>query len=150
MRWSGCPNAIMLLRVVVAGWLLVVLGGASQAKPKASALKRKWAPYLERAAPKDPPVPWPTLPAWLDVVFLIERSAANDGAKLEGAKAAAQEIHDALEEWDMAAILAFDTSVEAVRGPGHVKDRMRFKQALASVTARGGSDAVTALDEAHE
>ena len=99
-------------------------------------------------------MPWPSydFPTWLAVAFLIDRSAATDGPALEAAKAAAQSAYDALQDDDVAALLAFDARVETMVRPTCTvaQQRKRFTKALASVAPRGASNLAAALDETRD
>lgn len=140
----------MLMRSAVAIALVALLCTSGAAAPK-NAKKRKgtFSAHIDPAAPDDPRPPWQQDREWLAVAFLIDRSV--EGARLDAAKTAAQRIYDALDEWDMAALMMFDASVDTPMRAGHINARRKqFKRALAGVTAGRGRALAAALDETRE
>ena len=137
----------MSMRAAVVVGLVALLCGVADAKPK----KRKstFAAYIDPAAAEDPRLPWPQNPEWLAVAVLIDRSA--DSHQLDAAKAATRLVVDGLDDWDMAALVAFDTELDTLVSPRHlIKQRKAFKQALASIKPGRDHDLASVLDEMPE
>jgi hypothetical protein len=140
----------MLMRTAVAVALVAVVCTGGVAAPKnAKKHKGTFSAFIDPAAPDDPRLPWQQNREWLAVTFLIDRSV--DGARLDAAKTAAQRIYEALDEWDMAALMMFDASVDTPMRAGHINARRKqFKRALAGVTTGQGRDLAAALDETRD
>lgn len=137
----------MLQRAVVAVGLTAMLYVVVDAKPKTK-LQRKWAAVIDTDAPHDPPVPWES--SGLSVLFLIDRSIYTP--QLDAVRSAVRSLHDALDDADLAAIIAFDATIDlAFRATDWVGDsRRKFRKALAGITVGAGGNLATALDEARD
>lgn len=88
-----------------------------------------------------------------DVVLVLDRSGSMQGWKMVAARRAAARIVDTFRAEDRFAVLSFDTVIERPRdlGTGLVDgtDRNRFRavEHLAALSARGGTEMLTPLDE---
>ncbi|WP_328333164.1 VIT domain-containing protein [Kribbella sp. NBC_00382] len=90
-----------------------------------------------------------------DVVLVLDRSGSMSGWKMVAARRAAARIVDTLTATDRFAVLSFDTVIERPTGLpentlAEATDRNRFRavEHLAGLTARGGTEMFTPLQEA--
>jgi Ca-activated chloride channel homolog len=96
-----------------------------------------------------------TQPRPRDVVLVLDRSGSMSGWKMVAARRAAARIVDTLTATDRFAVLSFDTVIERPAGLpdntlAEATDRNRFRavEHLAGLTARGGTEMFTPLQEA--
>lgn len=88
-----------------------------------------------------------------DVVLVLDRSGSMHGWKMVAARRAAARIVDTFRAEDRFAVLSFDSVIERPRDLGSRlvdgTDRNRFRavEHLAALTARGGTEMLTPLDE---
>lgn len=90
-----------------------------------------------------------------DVVLVLDRSGSMSGWKMVAARRAAARIVDTLTASDRFAVLSFDTVIERPTGlpentlaEGTDRNRFRAVEHLAGLTARGGTEMFTPLQEA--
>ncbi|MDX6264888.1 MAG: Ca-activated chloride channel [Kribbellaceae bacterium] len=90
-----------------------------------------------------------------DVVLVLDRSGSMSGWKMVAARRAAARIVDTLTAIDRFAVLSFDTVIERPAGLpentlAEATDRHRFRavEHLAGLSARGGTEMLTPLQEA--
>ncbi|MEV6411510.1 VIT domain-containing protein [Kribbella sp. NPDC051718] len=90
-----------------------------------------------------------------DVVLVLDRSGSMSGWKMVAARRAAARIVDTLTATDRFAVLSFDTVIERPTGlpdnalaEGTDRNRFRAVEHLAGLTARGGTEMFTPLQEA--
>jgi Ca-activated chloride channel family protein len=90
-----------------------------------------------------------------DVVLVLDRSGSMSGWKMVAARRAAARIVDTLTATDRFAVLSFDTVIERPAGlptdalaEGTDRNRFRAVEHLAGLTARGGTEMLTPLQEA--
>jgi Ca-activated chloride channel family protein len=95
----------------------------------------------------------PTTRPW-DVVLVLDRSGSMGGWKIVAARRAAARIIDTLTSNDRFAVLCFDHTVEESPGldpgllPATDRNRFRAVEHLAGLTARGGTEMLTPLQQA--
>ncbi|MFI5713046.1 VIT domain-containing protein [Kribbella sp. NPDC051620] len=90
-----------------------------------------------------------------DVVLVLDRSGSMSGWKMVAARRAAARIVDTLTATDRFAVLSFDTVIERptdlpsdALADGTDRNRFRAVEHLAGLTARGGTEMFTPLQEA--
>jgi len=85
----------------------------------------------------------------LALTLVIDRSGSMTGAKLAEAKAAAAAAVDHLTGNDCVAVITFDSAPQTVVPMQSASDKTAIKDAIARITAGGGTEILTALRAAH-
>lgn len=149
---ARCVEPRMSIRGVLVGvGVTVLVCGVAEPAPRKQLKKRArlFAEFIDPAAPIDPPpAPANHGPTWLSVVLLIDR-AVTDGGALDILKTAAREVHDLLEDYDLASILTCDLFTTRVfRGKSVIEERAQLERAFRGITDSTESDLPASLDGA--
>ena len=85
-----------------------------------------------------------------EIVFVVDRSGSMEGAPMEQARRSVEACLGALSEEDRFGIVAFDDRVEVLSSKlllGDSNGRLRAKEFLGSIEARGGTELLRGVEE---
>lgn len=86
----------------------------------------------------------------LGLMIVLDRSGSMEGEKMEMAKEAAARSVALLRDDDTLGFIAFDDSPWTVIKPGPLKDREQAMDKIRSISAGGGTEIYTSLEQAYE
>ena len=131
---------------VKQGGLLIFMGGQDSLGPGGYA-----DTYLERRVlPVRLEVEHELETPRLAMVLVIDRSGSMSGRKIELAKKAARETVNELDKRDRVAVIGFDSNPQTLIKLTNASTKSKFDRALSRLTAGGGTNIVSALDEAFQ